>query len=72
MLGSENKDLFIPLSSAMQYSGSAGPACLLSFLKEHMKRTASPPYADWDVIATVGNTDAVSMPLPARGPDSPR
>ena len=26
-----------------------------------MQRYANPPYADWDVICTVGNTDAVRL-----------
>jgi hypothetical protein len=32
-----------------------------------MKRYANPPYADWDVICTVGNTDAVRVTV-ARSP----
>ena len=31
----------------------------MAWLHEHTQRTHNPPYANWDVISTAGNTDGV-------------
>lgn len=57
-LWADHPPLAPPITPAVP-RGSAGPANLLKFIKEHMRRFANPPYEGWDVICTVGNTDAV-------------
>lgn len=48
----------IPLATTLQYGSSAGPAILLDFVKEHTKTFHSPRYEGWDVLGTLGNTQA--------------
>lgn len=48
----------IPLETALQYGSSAGNFQLIDFLKEHTKMIHNPQYADWDIVCTVGNTQA--------------
>lgn len=48
----------IPLETALQYGSSAGNFQLTDFLKEHTKLIHNPKYEDWDVVMSVGNTQA--------------
>lgn len=48
----------IPLARSLQYGFSQGQPEFLSFVREHTKLIHDVPYEDWDVIATVGNTNA--------------
>lgn len=52
----KNKD--IELSRALQYGYTEGQPELKGFLKEHTALIHNPPYEDWDVIASVGNTES--------------
>lgn len=48
----------IPLARALQYGFSAGQPELIKFLKEHTEIIHTMQYADWNVVATTGNTNA--------------
>ncbi|WBW72671.1 aromatic aminotransferase [Schizosaccharomyces osmophilus] len=61
-MDSENQD-DLPLSVALQYGKGAGCAPLSKFLKEHTQLIHSPPYKDWDILLTTGNTQALDMCL---------
>ncbi|GFZ45635.1 hypothetical protein JCM24511_03363 [Saitozyma sp. JCM 24511] len=47
------------LTRELQYGTGFGAPHFLSWLKEHVSRVHNPPYADWDVLNTAGNTDGV-------------
>ncbi|ODQ79301.1 hypothetical protein BABINDRAFT_162327 [Babjeviella inositovora NRRL Y-12698] len=69
--GEENKfKTEIPLSRSLQYGYTEGQPELVEFLKEHTALIHHPPYEDWSVISTVGNTqawDAVLRNFTTRG-----
>lgn len=48
----------IPLARALQYGFTNGQPELIKFLKEHTTIIHDMKYADWEVIATTGNTNA--------------
>ncbi|CDF90832.1 probable Aromatic/aminoadipate aminotransferase 1 [Zygosaccharomyces bailii ISA1307] len=48
----------IPLARALQYGFTPGQPEMLSFLREHTQKIHDMKYADWDVIASTGNTNA--------------
>ncbi|AAS53919.1 AFR548Cp [Eremothecium gossypii ATCC 10895] len=48
----------VPLERALQYGFSQGQPELMDFVREHTRRLHRMQYADWDVLATVGNTSA--------------
>lgn len=48
----------IPLSRSLQYGTTVGQPELISFIKEHTEMIHKVPYDDWDVTATIGNTQA--------------
>jgi aromatic amino acid aminotransferase I len=48
----------IPLSISLQYGNSAGAPELVNFIKKHTEIIHNPPYQDWEIILTVGNTHA--------------
>lgn len=48
----------IPLARALQYGFSAGQPELIKFLKEHTEIIHDMKYANWNVVATTGNTNA--------------
>ena len=48
----------IPLARSLQYGLSQGQPELLNFLREHTRMIHDMHYADWDVLATAGNTNA--------------
>ncbi|RSH94053.1 hypothetical protein EHS25_006707 [Saitozyma podzolica] len=47
------------LTRELQYGTGFGAPHFLSWLKEHVSRIHNPPYADWEVLNTAGNTDGV-------------
>ncbi|KAI8323304.1 PLP-dependent transferase [Martensiomyces pterosporus] len=48
------------LDELLQYGDGCGLDSYRSFLREHTRRTHSPKYAGWDVIASCGNTDSIN------------
>ncbi|OMJ15411.1 Aromatic amino acid aminotransferase, partial [Smittium culicis] len=52
-----------PLKTLLQYAGGKGMLSLLDFCKAHMKSFHCPKYKDWDVVSSVGNTDALNKAL---------
>ncbi|VVT48567.1 uncharacterized protein SAPINGB_P001842 [Magnusiomyces paraingens] len=48
----------IPLETALQYGSSAGNTQIVEFLREHTRIIHSPKYQDWDIVMSVGNTQA--------------
>ncbi|CDR36486.1 CYFA0S01e01860g1_1 [Cyberlindnera fabianii] len=57
-----NKDIThekdIPLARSLQYGSTEGQKELIDFLKEHTKIVHNVPYDDWNLITTIGNTEA--------------
>lgn len=51
-------DRDIPLETALQYGSSAGNAQITDFLREHTRIIHNPKYEDWDLVMSVGNTQA--------------
>ncbi|KAJ1922082.1 hypothetical protein IWQ60_006621 [Tieghemiomyces parasiticus] len=49
----------VALCNSLQYGTAQGILGLQAFLREHVEEIHHPPYADWDVITTVGSTDAL-------------
>lgn len=47
------------LARALQYSQGTGQIELLTFAKEHTEMIHHPPYKDWDVLMTAGNTNSI-------------
>jgi hypothetical protein len=47
------------LANELQYGSTFGAAHLVNWLKEHMQRVHNPPYEDWEILNTAGNTDGV-------------
>lgn len=52
----ENND--VELSRSLQYGFTEGQQELVKFLKEHTEMIHDVPYEDWDLIASVGNTQS--------------
>ncbi|KAJ2714096.1 hypothetical protein H4R19_001910 [Coemansia spiralis] len=48
-----------PLDELLQYGDGCGVASYCGFLRRHTQLVHSPRYADWDVIASCGSTDAI-------------
>lgn len=48
----------VELARSLQYGFTEGPKELLEFLKEHTEMIHKPKYDDWDLIVSVGNTEA--------------
>ncbi|RKP09593.1 pyridoxal phosphate-dependent transferase [Thamnocephalis sphaerospora] len=46
-----------PLDSVLQYGNGRGIPSVRAFFTEEIRRLHQPRYADWDVVATCGNTD---------------
>jgi aromatic amino acid aminotransferase I / 2-aminoadipate transaminase len=57
-LNSKDAGLDIPLELSLQYSASQGLPPLVDFLTEHTRMVHTPPYKNWDVVCTLGNTHA--------------
>lgn len=48
----------LPISVALQYGLSTGPAPLMKFLKEHTDMIHKLPYEDYDIVLTAGTTQS--------------
>ncbi|KAJ2454053.1 hypothetical protein EV183_001776 [Coemansia sp. RSA 2336] len=48
------------LNELLQYNDGRGMASYCRFLRQFTQTAHSPKYADWDVIASCGNTDAIA------------
>lgn len=57
----KNKD--IELARSLQYGYTEGHTELLDFLREHTKTIHDPKYANWDIITSIGNTEAWDLVL---------
>lgn len=60
----------VELARSLQYGYTEGHTELMEFVKEHTDTIHNVPYEDWDVIASVGNTqawDACLRTFAARG-----
>ncbi|KAF4556072.1 Aminotransferase swnA-like protein [Elsinoe fawcettii] len=53
----------IDLSIALSYGYSLGSEQLIRFLTQHVEYYHSPPYSDWEVCLTIGNTSALEITL---------
>ncbi|RKP38429.1 pyridoxal phosphate-dependent transferase [Dimargaris cristalligena] len=53
----------IALTHSLQYGTTRGIPAYQAFVRQHTQEIHAPPYADWDVIGTVGNTDALSKAI---------
>ncbi|ATY62899.1 aromatic amino acid aminotransferase [Cordyceps militaris] len=49
------------LSVALNYGQATGSAQMMRFLTEHTEIVSRPPYADWAVCQTIGNTGALEQ-----------
>lgn len=56
---SKKTEVKLDLAKALQYGQGSGNANLLQFFKEHTEMIHHPPYADWGVMMTAGNTNAI-------------
>ncbi|KAG7663417.1 ARO8 [[Candida] subhashii] len=52
------KDHHVELARSLQYGYTEGAPELINYLKEHTDLIHKVPYEDWDLIATVGNTES--------------
>lgn len=48
----------IPLAVSLQYGTTEGNQKLLNFIREHTKKVHDVAFKDWDVLLSVGNTEA--------------
>ena len=62
-LDRENPEAAIDLSIALSYGYSLGHEQLIQFLTTHVSHVHAPPYSDWEVCLTVGNTSALEIAL---------
>ncbi|KAJ2355935.1 hypothetical protein GGF43_002385 [Coemansia sp. RSA 2618] len=46
------------MSQFLQYGNGRGVSSYSKFTREHTERVHAPKYADWDVVVSLGNTDA--------------
>ena len=51
------------LAKELQYSATFGQVHFITWLKEHITRVHKPPYQDYTVLNTAGNTDGVDSIL---------
>ena len=54
----KTEDKQIELARSLQYGHTEGQAEIIDFLKEHTEKIHNVPYKDWDLIASVGNTQS--------------
>ncbi|KAI5951963.1 ARO8 [Candida jiufengensis] len=54
----QNEPNQIELARSLQYGYTEGQPEIISFLKEHTDMVHKVPYEDWDLIASVGNTES--------------
>lgn len=55
----KSPEIKLDLAKALQYGQGSGNADLVKFFKEHTEMIHHPPYADWGVMMTAGNTNAI-------------
>ncbi len=48
----------IPLARSLQYGHTDGQPELKKFLKDHTEIIHHPPYKEWDIVLTIGSTEA--------------
>ncbi|KAJ1766332.1 hypothetical protein GGH19_003302 [Coemansia sp. RSA 1807] len=48
------------LNELLQYNDGRGMASYCRFLRQFTEQAHAPPYADWDVVASCGNTDSIA------------
>jgi aromatic amino acid aminotransferase I len=53
----------IDLSIALSYGYSLGSEQLIQYLTTHVSHVHSPPYSDWEICLTAGNTQALETAL---------
>ncbi|KAK4686426.1 hypothetical protein P7C73_g3702, partial [Tremellales sp. Uapishka_1] len=53
----KNEPLNPDLTADLQYGSTFGAPHLVNWMTEHIARNHNPPYADWKVLCTAGNTD---------------
>ncbi|KAJ1959968.1 hypothetical protein IWQ62_004406 [Dispira parvispora] len=61
--GADPSQASIALVKSLQYGTTRGIQAFQDFAREHTQEIHAPPYADWDVIGTTGNTDALSKAI---------
>lgn len=54
----KNDPGMIELSRSLQYGHTEGQPELINFLKEHTEQIHKPPYEDWGLICSIGNTQS--------------
>ncbi|CAK9440422.1 uncharacterized protein LODBEIA_P45220 [Lodderomyces beijingensis] len=54
----QNEPNQIELARSLQYGFTEGQPEVIAFLKEHTETIHGVPYQDWDLIASVGNTES--------------
>ncbi|KAJ2720163.1 hypothetical protein GGI07_004766 [Coemansia sp. Benny D115] len=57
--GPGNQSASEGLKELLQYGDGCGQDSYCDFLHKHTQRVHNPPYADWGVIASCGNTDSI-------------
>lgn len=60
---SQLKNVTLDLAKALQYMQGTGDRELLGFMRAHTEMIHHPPYEDWDVLMTAGNTNAIETCL---------
>lgn len=55
----KSPEVKLDLAKALQYGQGSGNADLVNFFKEHTEMIHHPPYADWNIMMTAGNTNAI-------------
>ncbi|KAJ1922633.1 hypothetical protein IWQ60_006400 [Tieghemiomyces parasiticus] len=61
--GATPAEASVAVARSMQYGTTRGISGYQAFARAHTAALHHPPYADWDVIATVGNTDGLAKCL---------
>ncbi|KAJ2387127.1 hypothetical protein GGI23_006346, partial [Coemansia sp. RSA 2559] len=51
------------LERFLQYGNGRGVSSYIQFVREHVERVHAPPYEDWDVVVSLGNTDALTKAI---------
>lgn len=54
----KNEPEMIELARSLQYGRTEGQPELVNYFKEHTRLVHNPPYQDWGLISTVGNTQS--------------
>lgn len=57
----EDPSASIDLSVALSYGYNLGSEQLIQYLTTHVSHVHSPPYSDWEICLTIGNTSALEI-----------